>query len=42
MRWRRQDVVIASRFSEAMLSITREWEAERIEGADLLKYLRRI
>ena len=42
MRWRRRDVAIASMCSESTFSVKWEDEAERIEGVDVFKYLRRM
>ena len=42
MRWRRRDVAIASRCTEASFILTGEYEAECIEGVDNLKYLGHI
>ena len=42
MRWRRRDVAIAARCSEATFSLTGEEEAECIYGVEVLKYLGRL
>ena len=42
MRWRRRDVAIVDKCSEATLSLTGEDEAECIEGTEVFKYLGRL
>ena len=39
MRWRKRDVAIADKFSEAMFSLTWEEELEHIEWLEVFKYL---
>ena len=36
--WRRRDVAIAARCSEAMFSLTEDEESERSEGVEVFKY----
>ena len=42
MRWRKRDVTIVSRCTEATLGITGEDDVECIEGVETFKYLGRI
>ena len=42
MRWKRRDVAIADRCSEANFILTGEEESEFIEGVEVFKYLGRL
>ena len=42
MRWRRRDVAIAARCTEAKFSLTGEEEAECIEGVEVFKCIGRL
>ena len=42
IQWQRRDIAIASRYADAYFSLTREEDAECVEGVETFKYLGRM